>query len=160
MKKTPVSMLQEMMVKKGSIPNYQLIYNGGGSHQNIFTFQVSCDDLKASGTGRCKKDAKHEAAIAMLEAIAKQNGLLQLPASPCESPVRNPSPVPEPISSKSLATTPFRNTIGELMVFILYTKEINRFSLLDIHINVLSEHIIYKYLLCTKLFLNNVYINI
>lgn len=114
--KTPVSILQEMMVKKGTNLNYDLIHNGGGSHQNIFTYQVSCIGLTATGTGRCKKDAKHEAAKAMLEAIAKHTCLPQLPASPCESPIRTPVPMTVPVPPKSPANVPFRNTIGELQV--------------------------------------------
>ncbi|XP_058792125.1 RISC-loading complex subunit TARBP2-like [Phymastichus coffea] len=112
--KTPVSILQEMMVKKSITPNYELIHNGGGTHQNTFTYQVSCDGLTATGTGRCKKDAKHEAAKAMLEAIAKHISLPQLPASPSESPVRTPLPIIVPAPPKSPANVPFRNTIGEL----------------------------------------------
>ncbi|OXU25096.1 hypothetical protein TSAR_016882, partial [Trichomalopsis sarcophagae] len=113
-KKTPVSILQEMMVKQGTSPSYELIHNGGGSHQNIFTYQVTCGGLSASGTGRCKKDAKHEAATAMLETIAKHSALPQLPATPCESPVRTPLPMTLPVAPKSPANVPFRNTIGEL----------------------------------------------
>ncbi|XP_011504752.1 PREDICTED: interferon-inducible double-stranded RNA-dependent protein kinase activator A homolog B-like [Ceratosolen solmsi marchali] len=121
MKKTPVSILQEMMVKKGGIPNYELIYNGGGSHQNVFTYQVLCDGLQASGTGRCKKDAKHKAATAMLEVIAKEKGLLQLPASPCKSPIKSPIPkLPE--SPKLTTNVEFRNTIGELQDFCSLTN--------------------------------------
>lgn len=117
-KKTPVSMLQEMMVKKGTAPSYELIHNGGGTHQNIFTYQVSCEGLTATGTGRCKKDAKHEAAQAMLETIAKHIALPQLPATPCDSPVRTPLPMTLPVCPKSPAHVPFRNAIGELQVFI------------------------------------------
>ena len=117
--KTPVSILQEMMVKKGTAPSYELIHNGGGTHQNTFTYQVSCDGLTANGTGRCKKDAKHEAATAMLATIAKHNALPQLPASPCPSPVRTPLPMTLPVCPKSPANVPFRNTIGELQVMLM-----------------------------------------
>lgn len=115
-KKTPVSMLQEMMQKKGSPPAYELIHNGGGTHQNIFTYKVSCNGLSATGTGRNKKDAKHEAATAMLETIAKHDALPQLPASPCETPVRTPLPMELPARPKLMVDQPFRNTIGDLQV--------------------------------------------
>lgn len=116
-KKTPVSMLQEMMQKKESPPNYELIHDGGGTHQNIFSYKVTCIGLSATGTGRNKKDAKHEAATKMLEAIAEHNALPQLPASPCETPVRTPLPREIPTRPKSPVNQPFRNTIGELQVY-------------------------------------------
>lgn len=116
MSKTPVSILQEMMVKKCMVPNYELIFNGGGSHLNTFTYQVSCNGLKANGTGRCKKDAKHEAAKAMLETIAKVNSYPQLPASPAQSPVHTPPPAEIPVAAKTPGNEPFINAIGALQV--------------------------------------------
>ncbi|XP_011312769.1 probable RISC-loading complex subunit BRAFLDRAFT_242885 isoform X2 [Fopius arisanus] len=112
--KTPVSILQEMMVKKGSVPNYELIHDGGGSHENTFTYRVTCEGLLATGTGRCKKDAKHAAASNMLEAIVKHNGLLPLPASPAKSPVRAPPPQPKPEPYLQDLNGPFVNAIGAL----------------------------------------------
>lgn len=119
MLKTPVSILQEMMVKKGGSPNYELIHDGGGSHENTFTYKVSCEGLKAIGTGRCKKDAKHAAAGNMLETIAKHNGLLPLPASPAKSPVRAPPPQPKPEPYVQDPNGPFVNAIGALQVILL-----------------------------------------
>ncbi|XP_012229073.1 RISC-loading complex subunit TARBP2-like [Linepithema humile] len=115
MNKTPVSILQEMMVKQGMIPDYELIHDGGGRHVNTFTYKVTCDGLSAIGMGRCKKDAKHEAAKAMLTEIAKHRNYPQLPAAstPAQSPSRSPfhsSPLPAKIS----ANVPFVNAIGEL----------------------------------------------
>ncbi|KAK0089734.1 hypothetical protein PV325_005881 [Microctonus aethiopoides] len=114
MQKTPISILQEMMVQKGKVPNYHLIHDGGGSHENTFTYEVSCEGLTAKGTGRCKKDAKHTAAKNMLEAIAKYNALPALPASPADSPVRTPLPKPMPASHILQPDEPFINAIGEL----------------------------------------------
>ncbi|XP_012281909.1 RISC-loading complex subunit tarbp2 [Orussus abietinus] len=111
MNKTPVSILQEMMVRKGTAPNYELIYDGGGSHNNKFIFQVSCDGLTATGGGRCKKDAKHEAAKAMLELIVKQTGI-EVQDSPMPSPVHNSTPAVLPVSPKT--NVPFVNAIGAL----------------------------------------------
>lgn len=111
MQKTPVSILQEMMVKKGTVPHYELIHDGGGTHENTFTYQVSCQGLYANGTGRCKKDAKHLAAMNMLETIAAENNYLALPPIPGESPVRT-MPTPHILS----ADEPFVNAIGELQV--------------------------------------------
>ncbi|KYQ51235.1 hypothetical protein ALC60_09700 [Trachymyrmex zeteki] len=114
MSKTPVSILQEMMVKQGMIPDYELIHDGGGRHVNTFTYRVTCDSLSATGTGRCKKDAKHEAAKAMLTEIAVHRNYPQLPAAntPTVSPSRSPfhsAPLPPKI-----ANVPFVNAVGEL----------------------------------------------
>ncbi|XP_034943924.1 interferon-inducible double-stranded RNA-dependent protein kinase activator A-like [Chelonus insularis] len=121
MQKTPVSILQELMVKKKCVPNYELIHDGGGTHENTFTYQVTCSGLtssgailSATGTGRCKKDAKHLAAKNMLAEIAKKNAFLPLPASPAESPVRTPIPKPQPEPLIHPPNEPFINAIGEL----------------------------------------------
>ncbi|XP_014471218.1 PREDICTED: RISC-loading complex subunit TARBP2-like isoform X2 [Dinoponera quadriceps] len=103
-----------MMAKKGTVPNYELIHDGGGTHINTFTYKVTCDELTATGTGRCKKDAKHEAANAMLTTIAAHRNYPQLPASPAKSPVSTPLPDPLPVSPRLPANVPFVNTIGAL----------------------------------------------
>ncbi|XP_078046748.1 interferon-inducible double-stranded RNA-dependent protein kinase activator A [Augochlora pura] len=112
--KTPVSILQEMMVKQQTVPDYQLIHDGGGTHMNTFTYQVSCDGLSATGTGRSKKDAKHEAAKAMLEAIATHRGYLQLPAPTSQSPLRTPLPPVIPETERLPPNVPFVNAVGAL----------------------------------------------
>lgn len=120
MSKTPVSILQEMMVKQGMIPDYELIHDGGGRHVNTFTYRVECDGLSATGTGRCKKDAKHEAAKAMLTEIAAHRNYPQLPAAstPTMSPSRSPFHSAPPLP-KLTANVPFFNAVGELQVIIL-----------------------------------------
>ncbi|XP_012535170.1 RISC-loading complex subunit TARBP2 [Monomorium pharaonis] len=115
MSKTPVSILQEMMVKQNMIPDYELIHDGGGRHVNTFTYRVSCDGLSATGTGRCKKDAKHEAAKAMLSEIAAHRNYPQLPAA--STPTVSPSTSPFHSASlppKISASVPFFNAVGEL----------------------------------------------
>ncbi|KYN07398.1 PREDICTED: interferon-inducible double-stranded RNA-dependent protein kinase activator A homolog [Cyphomyrmex costatus] len=114
MSKTPVSILQEMMVKQGMIPDYELIHDGGGRHVNTFTYRVTCDSLSATGTGRCKKDAKHEAATAMLKEIAAHRNYPQLTDAntPTESPSKSPfHSIPLPPKTGNV---PFVNAIGEL----------------------------------------------
>ncbi|KAM0733400.1 Protein Loquacious [Formica fusca] len=115
MSKTPVSILQEMMVKQGMIPDYELIHDGGGRHVNTFTYRVICDGLTATGTGRCKKEAKHEAAKAMLTDIVNHRNYPQLPAAntPAVSPSRSPFHS-IPLPPKIPANVPFVNAIGEL----------------------------------------------
>lgn len=114
MSKTPISILQEMMVKRQQTPNYELIRNGGGTHINTFAYKVTCDGLTAVGEGRSKKDAKHEAANAMLKAIAEYRNYPQLPASPAESPVRTPLPKKVPETPRVQPTEPFVNAVGIL----------------------------------------------
>ncbi|CAL7944740.1 unnamed protein product [Xylocopa violacea] len=103
-----------MMAKKLVVPNYELIHDGGGTHMNTFTYRVSCDGLCANGTGRSKRDAKHEAAKAMLEAIAAHRGYPQLPASPAQSPIRTPLPPTIPEVQRIPPSVPFVNAVGEL----------------------------------------------
>lgn len=39
--KTPVSILQEMCVRKGSPPHYELIHDGGATHEALFKYKVA-----------------------------------------------------------------------------------------------------------------------
>lgn len=114
MNKTPVSILQEMMVKKQIVPQYDLIHDGGGTHINTFIYQVICDGLCATGQGRCKKDAKHEAAKAMIQAIAAVRNYPQLPASAESSPVNTSSPAVDLPSKTNSSNAPFLNAVGAL----------------------------------------------
>ncbi|XP_011705832.1 PREDICTED: RISC-loading complex subunit TARBP2-like [Wasmannia auropunctata] len=104
-----------MMVKQSITPDYELIHDGGGRHVNTFTYRVTCDGLSATGTGRCKKDAKHEAAKAMLAEIAAHRNYPQLPAAttPTVSPSRSPFHSVPPLPRTS-ANVPFFNAVGEL----------------------------------------------
>lgn len=102
-------------MKKNRVPKYQLIYDGGGSHENTFTYSVTCESLVANGTGRCKKTAKHIAAKQMLELMADKNGFLALPPTPAQSPVRAPKP-PQSVPYIVDPFQPFINAIGALQV--------------------------------------------
>lgn len=68
--KTPVSILQEMMSRLGAPPKYDLIYDGSGTHTAIFKYMVYANNVTAIGSGRSKKEAKHEAARLALEKLA------------------------------------------------------------------------------------------
>lgn len=120
MSKTPVSILQEMMIKELTVPTYELIHNGGGSHMNSFIYQVTCNNLTATGVGRSKKDAKHEAAKAMLETIATHRGYLQLPPSTEQTSVRTPLPPTVPEIERIPPDVPFVNAVGALQVNYVY----------------------------------------
>ncbi|KAK7789998.1 hypothetical protein R5R35_009210 [Gryllus longicercus] len=68
--KTPVSILQEMMARLGTPPTYNLIYDGSGTHTTVFKYRVNASNVTAIGSGRSKKEAKHEAARIALERLA------------------------------------------------------------------------------------------
>ncbi|KOC62095.1 Interferon-inducible double stranded RNA-dependent protein kinase activator A [Habropoda laboriosa] len=114
MSKTPVSILQEMMVKEHIVPKYELVHDGGGTHMNTFIYRVTCGSMYANGTGRSKKDAKHEAAKALLEIIVANRNYPQLPASPAQSPVRTPLPATVPEVERIPPNVPFVNAVGVL----------------------------------------------
>jgi len=67
--KTPVSLLQELYVKKGINPKYDLIQIEGAIHEPTFKYRVSVGEVVAMGSGQSKKKAKHAAAKAVLDKI-------------------------------------------------------------------------------------------
>jgi RISC-loading complex subunit TARBP2 len=67
--KTPVSLLQELYVRKGITPKYDLVQIEGAVHEPTFKYRVSVVDLVATGCGQSKKKAKHTAALAMLDKL-------------------------------------------------------------------------------------------
>ncbi|XP_060529236.1 RISC-loading complex subunit tarbp2-like [Cylas formicarius] len=68
--KTPVSVLQELLSRRGSTPKYELVQIEGAIHEPVFRYRVFLsNDLVATGTGRSKKDAKHAAAKNLLDLI-------------------------------------------------------------------------------------------
>nr|AGH30333.1 R2D2 [Nilaparvata lugens] len=72
--KTPVSTLHELFVVKGITPYYNLVVNGVGSHNPVFKYRLECGDIVSHGTGKSKKEAKHDAAQNALNQL-KNNGL-------------------------------------------------------------------------------------
>ena len=67
--KTPVSLLQELYVRKGITPKYDLVQIEGAVHEPTFKYRVSVGDLVATGCGQSKKKAKHTAAKSMLDKL-------------------------------------------------------------------------------------------
>lgn len=67
--KTPVSLLQEIYVKKGVTPKYDLVQIEGAVHEPTFKYRVTVGDYVATGSGQSKKKAKHTAASAVLDKI-------------------------------------------------------------------------------------------
>uniref|UniRef100_A0A1B6MEM6 DRBM domain-containing protein n=1 Tax=Graphocephala atropunctata TaxID=36148 RepID=A0A1B6MEM6_9HEMI len=72
--KTPVTILQELLQKKGLVPQYELIYNGTGTLDPVFKFSVSAEKRSAIGHGKTKKQAKHDAAAALLKRMLNVAG--------------------------------------------------------------------------------------
>jgi len=83
--KTPVSILQELLSRRGITPGYELVQIEGAIHEPTFRFRVSFKDkdtpFTAMGAGRSKKEAKHAAARALIDKLIGA----QLPESPSSS---------------------------------------------------------------------------
>lgn len=75
--KTPVSILQELLSRRGITPNYELVQIEGAIHEPTFRYRVSFSDkeipLTAMGSGRSKKEAKHAAAKALIDKLTGVN---------------------------------------------------------------------------------------
>ncbi|KAF6209125.1 hypothetical protein GE061_014868 [Apolygus lucorum] len=67
--KTPVSVLQELLSRRGSTPKYELVQVEGAIHEPTFRYRVTVGEVLAMGTGRSKKEAKHAAAKAILDKL-------------------------------------------------------------------------------------------
>ncbi|KAL3268628.1 hypothetical protein HHI36_007732 [Cryptolaemus montrouzieri] len=80
--KTPVSVLQELLCRRGSTPKYELVQIEGAIHEPIFRYRVFLNsEYLATGTGRSKKDAKHAAAKNLLELLVGKITLEQANAT-------------------------------------------------------------------------------
>ncbi|KAF7382491.1 hypothetical protein HZH68_015410 [Vespula germanica] len=114
--KTPVSVLQELLSRRGTIPKYELVQVEGVIHEPTFRYRVTVADVvgnkkkmtldklishnyyaiqvdpivSAMGTGRSKKEAKHAAAKAVLDKLIGVN---------IESAE---SPIPKSLDSQSI----------------------------------------------------------
>jgi RISC-loading complex subunit TARBP2 len=71
--KTPISILQELLSRRGITPNYELVQIEGAVHQPSFRYRVSFNDKDAMGVGRSKKEAKHAAAKALIDKLTGMN---------------------------------------------------------------------------------------
>ncbi|XP_059488357.1 RISC-loading complex subunit tarbp2-like isoform X2 [Neocloeon triangulifer] len=67
--KTPVSVLQELLSRRGTTPKYELVQIEGAIHEPTFRYRVTVGEVIAVGTGRSKKEAKHAAAKAILDKL-------------------------------------------------------------------------------------------
>jgi len=67
--KTPVSLLQELYVRRGLTPKYDLVQIEGAVHEPTFKYRVTIGEFVATGCGQSKKKAKHSAAKSILEKL-------------------------------------------------------------------------------------------
>jgi len=75
--KTPVTILQETLQKTKQTPHYELIYNGVGTNDPLFMFRVCAEGLTAEGSGKSKKEAKHNAAREFLRRMKPGNAVVE-----------------------------------------------------------------------------------
>jgi len=67
--KTPVSLLQELYVRRGITPKYDLVQIEGAVHEPTFKYRVTVGEFVATGCGQSKKKAKHSAAKHILDKL-------------------------------------------------------------------------------------------
>jgi len=67
--KTPVSLLQELYVRRGVTPKYDLVQIEGQVHEPTFKYRVTVGEFVATGCGQSKKKAKHCAAKSILDKL-------------------------------------------------------------------------------------------
>lgn len=79
--KTPVTILQEFMVRRHETLNYELICNGVGTHEPLFKYRVTGLGKTAFGSGKSKKEAKHEAARLLLYILKEEVNVPELISS-------------------------------------------------------------------------------
>eukprot|EP00088_Acartia_fossae_P070624 TRINITY_DN9525_c0_g1_i1.p1 TRINITY_DN9525_c0_g1~~TRINITY_DN9525_c0_g1_i1.p1 ORF type:complete len:363 (+),score=95.44 TRINITY_DN9525_c0_g1_i1:44-1132(+) len=81
--KTPVSLLQELYVRRGMTPKYDLVQIEGAVHEPTFKYRVTVGEFVATGCGQSKKKAKHSAAKSILDKlVGAQNAGLAPPGQP------------------------------------------------------------------------------
>lgn len=71
--KTPISILQELLSRRGITPNYELVQIEGAVHKPMFKYRVSFNDKEAFGCGPSKKQAKHNCAKALIALLTGQS---------------------------------------------------------------------------------------
>ncbi|KAF0755906.1 RISC-loading complex subunit tarbp2-like [Aphis craccivora] len=65
--KTPVTIVQEYASKNHLVPEYDLIHDGTSCSKVSFKYSLSMGNYVAVGKGSSKKEAKHEAALKLLQ---------------------------------------------------------------------------------------------
>ncbi|VDD77650.1 unnamed protein product [Mesocestoides corti] len=70
---TPISILQEISVKKCITVSYELVANEGQAHEPIYVYQCKAGKVAAIGKGASKKKAKHLASYYVLLKLLGDN---------------------------------------------------------------------------------------
>ncbi|KAJ0179624.1 hypothetical protein K1T71_005336 [Dendrolimus kikuchii] len=70
--KTAATVLQEMMIKMATIPEYECIAQSGPQHQSTFDYRCTACGETVIASAHSKKEAKQEAAKLMLWTLAKK----------------------------------------------------------------------------------------
>ncbi|XP_063530334.1 RISC-loading complex subunit tarbp2-like isoform X2 [Cydia strobilella] len=84
MMKTPITVLQELMVKFSQSPNYECVAQSGPQHLAVFEYRCAARGHVVSAKARSKKEAKQEAARLMLARLAAAGLDVPAPyAAPC-----------------------------------------------------------------------------
>lgn len=103
--KTPVSVLQELLSRRGTTPKYELVQIEGAIHEPTFRYRVTVADVVALGTGRSKKEAKHAAAKAVLDKlIGGQSDGMSNSTTPSIPDVQIVSPYDDKIPGNPIGT--------------------------------------------------------
>lgn len=69
--KTPASIIQEYAVKNRLVPQYDLIHNGISENKVTFKYSLILGNYETVGEGSSKKEAKHVAALNLLNQMIK-----------------------------------------------------------------------------------------
>ncbi|XP_050362472.1 uncharacterized protein LOC126781597 isoform X2 [Nymphalis io] len=108
--KTAVTVLQELMIKLGQLPNYECISQSGPQHQATFEYSCTAYGVTVTGQARSKKEAKQEAARRMLMQLHSRG--ISVPP-PFASPPSPPPPSPPlPSDDPALEAGPSRGACG------------------------------------------------
>lgn len=78
--KTEVSLLHELLSKRGKTPTYELLQTEGETHEPTFRYKVTFGQDYGMGTASSKKQAKHQAARDLLRIFGVDVTKFDLPA--------------------------------------------------------------------------------
>lgn len=107
MAKTPISLLQELLIKEGQFPQYDDVGIRSDGVCCYFVCRVGYKNLSAEGMGTTKKEAKHQAAKNMLSLLCSNTKQLNIPTSSVPSSI----PITTNHNNNILCYTPTK--IGE-----------------------------------------------
>lgn len=147
MAKSSINLLQELSIKQGYMP----IYNFSEKRNDVnfeFVCHVSCKELKATGTGSSKKEAKHDAAQNMLSLLNPNNAVPTntLSSSSVANVIQSPA---KEMSSSCIQPAPSAtincNYVGMLQVNFMS-------SISNVTVQRLAVKVLIKSLLCTQEF--------